>query len=462
MSTSHTTVFVGMSGGVDSSVAALLLKRRGFDVVGVFMKNWTQNISESVWCTWEEDQRFARSAAQQIGIPLYTWDFENEYRALVFEYFLREYKNGNTPNPDVMCNKEIKFGLFLKKALAMGAQYIATGHYVRIAPDIPKKTGHSLVPAASDALYSPQQNSAESGNRAFAGSENSFSEYQARSGPVHMSFAEAGVGGGNALMESFRNPGELGPRRGRQGENADNRKSQEFSNYRLTEAHSRRLSIAKDLNKDQSYFLWTLTQEQLRHCLFPIGDLTKPEVRAIAAQHGLVNATRKDSQGLCFVGKVKFRNFLSHYVPQHRGQIIDVSFGANGKRMEREIGSHQGMQFFTIGQRQGIGIGGGEPFMVVAKDAKTNTLYVSREPYVKKFFSKDIDAFDANWIEAVSFPLSCRARYRYRQELRPAIVERTGEKTVRVHFKTTSTGVASGQSIVLYKNKTMLGGAVIA
>lgn len=455
------TVFVGMSGGVDSSVSALLLKQQGYDVVGVFMKNWTQSIDESVWCTWEEDQRFARQAAEQIGIPLYTWDFEKEYRTLVFEYFVREYKNGNTPNPDVMCNKEIKFGLFLKRALAMGADYIATGHYVRIASDIPKMTAGSSAPAADDRLSSPQRNSA-SGNQAFAESENSFSKHQAHSYSAHMSIVgREEEGSGDALMESFRNPGELGPRGGRQGENADNRKSQEFLNYRLTEGYPRRLSVAKDLNKDQSYFLWTLTQEQLKYCLFPVGNLEKPEVRTIAAQYGLINAGRKDSQGLCFVGKVKFKNFLSHYLPQHQGAIIEVLFDAKGRRVERAIGGHQGMQFFTIGQRQGIGIGGGEPYMVIAKDAKTNVLYVSREKFAKKFFSKDIDVFDANWIEPVSFPISCRARFRYRQQTRPVVVECIGEKTLRVHFKTVPTGIASGQSVVFYKNKKMLGGAVI-
>lgn len=456
------TVFVGMSGGVDSSVSALLLKQQGFDVVGVFMKNWTQNIEESVWCTWEEDQRFARQAAEQIGIPLYTWDFEKEYRKLVFDYFLREYKNGNTPNPDVMCNKEIKFGLFLKKALSMGADYIATGHYVRIAADAAKRTDYSLAPAARDGLCSPGQNSADGGSRAFAQSENSFSQYQPLPHTKQSPFAIDKKDEGDVFMKSFRSPGELGPQGGRQGENADNRESQEFPNYRFAEKYPHHLLIAKDLNKDQSYFLWTLTQEQLKYCLFPVGNLTKPEVRAIAAKYGLVNAGRKDSQGLCFVGRVKFKNFLSHYLPEHTGKIIEVSFAKQGKRLEHEIGEHQGMQFFTIGQRQGIGIGGGEPFMVIAKDAKTNTLYVSREQLAKKFFSKDIDAFDANWIESVSFPLSCMARHRYRQALRPVIVERTGEKTLRVHFKTVPTGIASGQSIVLYKNKKMLGGAVIA
>ena len=409
------TVFVGMSGGVDSSVAALLLKQQGFDVVGVFMKNWTQNIEESVWCTWEEDQRFARQAAEQIGIPLYTWDFEKEYRKLVFDYFVREYKNGNTPNPDVMCNKEIKFGLFLKKALVMGADHIATGHYVWLRENPLTRTSGSKVPAAFDRLLSRPDDSF--GDQAHQGSEGSFQE--------------------DISAQPVRGKGKF------------------------EQEHPRSLLIAKDLNKDQSYFLWTLTQEQIKYCLFPVGNLTKPEVRAIAAKHGLVNAGRKDSQGLCFVGRVKFKNFLSHYLPEHTGKIIEVSFDKKGARIERAIGEHQGMQFFTIGQRQGIGIGGGEPFMVIAKDAKTNTLFVSRERLAKKFFSKDIDAFDANWIERVSFPLSCMARFRYRQALRPVVVERTGEKTVRMHFKATPTGIASGQSVVFYKNKKMLGGAVI-
>ncbi|OIO50588.1 MAG: tRNA 2-thiouridine(34) synthase MnmA [Candidatus Brennerbacteria bacterium CG11_big_fil_rev_8_21_14_0_20_43_10] len=382
-------VFVAMSGGVDSSVAALLLKKQGYNVVGVYMKNWSESKPGVVWCTWEQDQRFAREAASQINIPFYTWDFEKEYRGKVFDYFVRGYRKGETPNPDVMCNKEIKFGLFLKKALSLGANYIATGHYVRL-----KSTNSESL-----RIY----------------------EFAKKFLPPH-SFIR-----------------KLAPIR-----------------YSLI--------VAKDNNKDQSYFLWTLTQKQLRYCLFPIGDYIKPEVRALAKRHGLINAERKDSQGLCFVGKVKFNEFLQAYVSPKQGDIIQVIFDAQGKRYESVVGMHQGVQFYTIGQRHGIRIAAGEPYYIVAKCAKTNTLYVSFHKYVNRFFDHVIRVHNIHWISShmPHMPFSCMARYRYRQPLQEVTVMRIKGKTAVVKCAKVPVGIASGQSIVFYQGQKMLGGGVIA
>ncbi|OGD35316.1 tRNA 2-thiouridine(34) synthase MnmA, partial [Candidatus Azambacteria bacterium RIFCSPHIGHO2_01_46_10] len=261
-------VFVAMSGGVDSSVAALLLKQKGYDVVGVFMKNWSQNLAGGE-CAWARDQEDARKVAAKIGIPIYTFDFEEEYKKLVVDYMLKEYAAGRTPNPDVMCNKEIKFGLFLEKALSLGADFVATGHYARLR-----------------------------------------------------------------RKSEIRNPkSETNPKL-------------KISNYKLLQA--------KDKNKDQSYFLWTLGQEQLKYCLFPIGDYFKSEaggaeeqkrrsIRETARKFGLPTADKKDSQGVCFIGKFDFAEFLKSRIPANPGQIKTV----DGK----VVGEHDGLAFYTVGQR---------------------------------------------------------------------------------------------------------------
>ena len=279
-------VFVGLSGGVDSSVAAFLLKKEGYDVTGVFIKSFNVD-----GCA-ERDAEDARRAAAHLGIPFYVFDFEKEYKKEVVEYMVRGYRNGLTPNPDVMCNKEIKFGLFLKKALEMGADYIATGHYVRLAER-----------------------------------EGIFSFLEARDG-----------------------------------------------------------------NKDQSYFLWTLTQERLKYCLFPIGDYVKPEVREIARKAGLPTAEKKDSQGICFLGEVALDEFLKDYIKPKKGLVVDT----NG----RKIGEHDGIFFYTIGQRHGLGLGirnqelgmkgktETRPYYVADKNLETNTLMVAEGDDNSALFKK--------------------------------------------------------------------------
>lgn len=369
-------VFVAMSGGVDSSVAALMLKQKGYDVVGVYMKGW------SLTDCAERDASDARRVAGVLNIPFYVFNFENEFKKEVVDYMVNEYAAGRTPNPDVMCNRKIKFGLFLKKALALGAPacrqagiYIATGHYVR--------------------------------------------------------------------KLEIRNP------------------------------KSEKMQIAKDSNKDQSYFLWTLTQDQLKHCLFPLGNYTKPQVRAIAKKYNLPTAEKPDSQGVCFVGEIDVAEFLKEKLGRNLGPIKTL----NGKT----IGSHDGAIFYTIGQRKGIGIKGslpgeqGKVYYVAAKDVDENTLWVG-EGDNEKLFAKEMSVKDLNWVsgKAPKLPIKCLARIRYRQPLQQALIInlRTHELPIRhrcvhdsqliIQFKEAQRAVTPGQSAVFYsRTGELLGGGVI-
>lgn len=345
-------VFVAMSGGVDSSVAALLLKKRSFDVTGVYMKNWSDPLADE--CPWENDIRDFRAVCKKIGIPARLEIFEEEYRKKVVQYLISGYAKGLTPNPDMLCNKEIKFKLFLEKARSMGADLIATGHYVI--------------------------------------------------------------------------------------------KTQRRGQYGLWQA--------KDDNKDQSYFLSLLSQHQLRYSLFPIGQYTKPQVRAIAKKAGLIVHDKKDSQGICFVGKVKFRDFMRQFIRSKPGLIKTVD--------GQTVGRHDGLALYTVGQRHGLGIGGGVPFFVARKEKKTNTLIVSRGGSDASLFSPVLFVRSFSWIagKTPALPLVCRARIRYRQPLEPCVVKKVaGGYTV--HFRRPQRAITPGQFIVLYKGRLMLGGGVI-
>ena len=352
-------VFVGMSGGVDSSVSALLLKNQGYDVTGVHLRCWNRD-----GCDVRE-AKDARRVASHLGIPFYVLDLEKEYKAKVVDYMIEGYRQGLTPNPDVMCNKEIKFGLFLEKALEMGADYVATGHYVRL-------------------------------------------------GSQHTS-------DGTALSSEFT------------------------------------LFEAKDKSKDQSYFLWTLSQEQLKHCLFPIGDYLKSEVRQIARDAGLPTAEKKDSQGICFVGKVTLEEFLSEYLPQKEGSVLDSE--------GRVVGAHSGAHFYTIGQRHGLGVALNEPHYVAEKDVGGNTVILVREDN-PILYRKEVVLSDANFInKTIQHSQECwivLARVRYRQPLVPATLYKIHNTEYKILFERPQKFVAPGQSAVFYnEDGEMLGGGVI-
>lgn len=379
-----------MSGGVDSSVAAALLKKSGkFEVVGCHMKCW------SAWdqCSVEKDAEDARAVAEKLEIPFYIFDFEKEYRERVFNYMVREYAVGRTPNPDVFCNSEIKFGIFLEKALALGADFVATGHYVRK------------------------------------------SEIR------------------NQKSEIISNPQILNKRNVLNLENSN----LEFVSSFDISASNFSLHAARDSAKDQSYFLWRLTQNQFKHALFPIGDYLKSEIREMARKFGLPTADKKDSQGLCFVGKVDFSDFLREILPKNPGPIATTS----GKI----IGEHDGLNFYTLGQRHGIKIGGtSEPLYVAAKEAATNTLIVAEGDLDPALYEKEIEITDINWIGGIKpeLPLNCESRIRYRQPLQKCGLRKsTDGGKVRVVFNEPQKAATPGQSAVFYKCGEMLGGGII-
>ncbi|MBB6735076.1 tRNA 2-thiouridine(34) synthase MnmA [Cohnella zeiphila] len=354
-----TRVVVGMSGGVDSSVTALLLKRQGFDVIGIFMKNWDDTDEFGV-CTAETDAEDVRRVCDQIGIPYYTVNFEDEYRDKVFEYFLEEYRRGRTPNPDVMCNREIKFGEFLQKALDLGADVIATGHYARVE--------------LADGEY--------------------------------------------------------------------------------------RLLRGVDGNKDQTYFLHALNQEQLSKAMFPIGHLPKPEVRRIAEEAGLATAKKKDSTGVCFIGERNFKEFLGQYLPAKPGNMVDLASG--------EVkGRHDGLMYYTLGQRQGLGIGGsgsGEPWFVADKDLEANVLYVVQGDRHPSLYSTGLIASGVNWIRPggdPAKPMRCTAKFRYRQPDQGVTVTAQEDGTYRVDFDEPQKAITPGQAVVFYDGDVCLGGGTI-
>jgi tRNA-specific 2-thiouridylase len=338
------SVLVAMSGGVDSSVAAALLKETGLRVVGAHIVCWEG-------CDLKDEKRDALRVALQLEIPFLSFDFRDGYRERVFDYMIREYADGKTPNPDVMCNREIKFGLLLDKAQELGIDYIATGHYARLD--------------------------------------------QAGGLPI--------------------------------------------------------LSEAVDKGKDQSYFLWAIDRSRLGHCLFPLGNYTKHEVREIAHRLSLPTADKKDSQGLCFVGKVNFGYFLRDYLPLREGIVVN----SRGEI----LGKHNGVAFYTIGQRHGLGIGGLSPYYVAAKNLDTNTLIVGEGANDPVLFRSEIRVERLNWLSDFRTG-KCAVRIRYRQPKVPALVEGEGD-SVRVLFDTPQRGVAPGQSAVFYRDERLVGGGVI-
>ena len=349
-------IVVGMSGGVDSSVAALLLKEQGYDVVGVFMKNWEEEDDSGV-CTAENDWRDVRDVCDLIGIPCYSVNFAREYWDRVFSYFLKEYRAGRTPNPDVLCNREIKFAAFLDFAMDLGAERMATGHFVRTDPE-----GHLL----------------------------------------------------------------RGP----------------------------------DPNKDQSYFLYMVHGAQLRKTLFPVGGMTKAQVREIAESRGLPVSRKKDSTGVCFIGERNFRKFLSEYLPARPGDMVSVT--------GETVGRHEGLMYYTLGQRRGLGIGGrgdGRSWFVVGKDLESNRLLVAQGEDHPLLYSTLCLAEDATWVTEAPAeagqPYRCTAKYRYRQPDQPVEVTLEEGNRLRIRSLVPQRAVTPGQSAVLYDGERCLGGGIV-
>ena len=394
-------VYVAMSGGVDSSVAAALLKKQGYDVAGVFFKPWLSPDGRA-FCNWQEDKRDAARVAAKLGIKFKIWDFSKEYGEKVTKYMIGSYRNGITPNPDVMCNKEIKFGLFLKKALAEGADFIATGHYVRKIqnPNYKLQTkSKSQIPNKS--------------------------------------------------------------------------KIRNSKNYQLSTTNCQLLK-GVDKNKDQSYFLWTLTQKQLKHCFFPVGGYTKPEVRKLAKKFGLHTHDKKDSQGVCFVGQLNVKDFLKEYIKPKEGDVVlrgDPSTSTSavssvpngsGRTNERIIGSHDGIYYYTIGQRHGLDIKiGGGPYFVVSKDIKKNIIYVTTDE--KNLATDFAEIKKINWTSRQPIlPVKAGIKIRYRGESIPAEIGKSPKPGVMtVKFKKPARAVTPGQSAVFYRGQEMLGGGII-
>lgn len=347
------TVVVGMSGGVDSSVSALLLKQQGYNVIGLFMKNWEET-DASGHCTSTQDFEDVVRVCETLDIPYYSVNFVQEYQDLVFSHFVEELKQGWTPNPDILCNREIKFQVFFQKALQIGADYLATGHYCQTNPE--------------------------------------------------------------GLLFKGADPG-----------------------------------------KDQTYFLYTLKKEILQKVLFPIGHLPKKEVRKIALEHGLATAEKKDSTGICFIGKRDFKEFISQYIPYQKGSFLTL----DGKK----IGEHEGMAYYTIGQRKGLSIGGpGEAWFVVDKDAKNNIVYVEQGENHPALYAKELTANEVTWIAPLTFssPFVCKAKIRYRQPEEECTVTILENGSVHVHFLHPQRAITLRQSIVFYLGDQCLGGAMIS
>jgi len=345
------TVYVGMSGGVDSSVTAALLKRQGYNVVGVYMKNWTKSLPGFV-CPWKEDFEDAKRVAVQLGIEFKVFDFEEQYKHKVVDYMIAEYSAGRTPNPDIMCNQEVKFKLFLETCLEEGADLIATGHYARVSDG--------------------------------------------------------------------------------------------------------QLLKAKDDNKDQTYFLYRVTEEALKKTLFPLGKYTKPEVRKLAKKFGLATAGKKESMGICFVGKVGIKEFLSQYVKTKPGAIINEA--------GEVVGQHDGAIFYTIGQRQGLGVGGGMPYYVVGKDMAKNEVYVTTNLDDERLWYKKLNLAEVHWINGES---ANGAKVQVRTRHRAPLVDGTldiklsDKGTLQVTLTDEIRAATPGQSAVIYDGDLVLGGGVI-
>ena len=351
MSIKNKTVFVGVSGGVDSSVSAALLKEKGYNVVGVFIKVWQPDF---LTCDWEKERTDAMRVCVQLGIPFVTLDLEKEYKKEVADYMISEYRNGRTPNPDVMCNKYIKFGSFLSFAKEKGADYVATGHYAQVVKE-------------------------------------------------------------GVMFKLLR---------------------------------------GEDDDKDQSYFLWTLTQKELSSVLFPVGEYKKDKVRKLAKKYNLLTAEKKDSQGICFLGHVDLEEFLSHYIDLKKGNILNTK--------GEVVGEHNGVELYTVGQRHGFviheKITDREPYYVVSKNLEGNIITVSHKQSDEDFSKEEVSLESVNWItKAPEVGKEYQARIRHRGELHSCTISDN-----RITFKEPQNGLARGQSMVIFDGKECIGGGIVS
>lgn len=405
-----TKVYVGMSGGVDSSLSAALLKEQGYDVTGVYMKNWTQDLP-GMRCPWADDLADAKRVAVQLGIDFKVFDFENEYRHKVVDYMIDEYKLGRTPNPDIMCNQEVKFKLFLEAALEDGADVIATGHYARVANT---ETTRS---------FASKQISA----RLDDSSEDSLSSAELASTQTSSMSQESSVissGSLNGVSSSDNRAVSAGV-----------------------------LLKAADNNKDQTYFLYRVTGDALQKTLFPLGEFTKPQVREMAKARGLFTAAKKDSQGICFVGKIGIREFLSQYVEQKPGAIVDAKTG-------KILGHHDGAIFYTLGQRHGLDLGGGLPYYVVSKDMDKNEVYVTTDLNDGTLWKRKVTLTAVHWINEAPTEGTYQIRVRHRAPLVVADLTYDGDNAL-LELHDEQRAVAAGQSIVVYDGDVCLGGGIV-
>lgn len=352
---SQKTVIVGMSGGVDSSACAAVIKLLGYQTIGMFMKNWEEIDADGV-CSAEEDYQDVISVCEKLDIPYYSVNFSQEYQDNVFQSFVQEYKAGYTPNPDILCNREIKFKVFFEKAKEFGADFLATGHYCQ-------------------KLIDPK------------------------------------------------------------------------GNYTLVKGN--------DGNKDQTYFLYTMQERVLRDILFPIGHIEKKYVRQIAEKFDLITFDKKDSTGICFIGERNFKQFLSNYIKAQQGYFVKLDDG-------KKLGTHDGMCFYTIGQRKGLGLGGpGGPWFVADKDITNNTVFVVEGDRHPALFCDFLTADEESWVQdRPEFPLRCQAKVRYRQADQACLVTEV-DGVLRVEFDQAQRAISMRQSIVFYDGETCLGGAII-
>ncbi len=376
-------VLIALSGGIDSAVSAYLLKKAGHEVEAAFMKNWssTAGLLRSE-CPWLADRQDALRVAAFLRILLHTLDFEKQYRRTVMDYFFREYSAGRTPNPDVACNKEIKFKLLYDWAAARGFDYLATGHYAQI-----KKISREF------------------------------------------------------LIKNSRKKDKIDEK-----QNKELKIDAQESNFGLFRS--------ADEFKDQTYFIYNIKREQLPHLLFPVGGMKKTAVRALAKKLHLPNADRKESMGLCFVGKIRLKDFLEQKLKPKPGAIID--------QKEKKIGEHRGLHYYTIGQRQGIRVGATGPYYVTKKDLKTNTLYVTNNEKDKNLFAKEIQLHSLNWINRPKkFPAKLKGRFRHQGDLQLLTIRPVDKNHYQIKFAKPQKAVASGQSLVLYNKMECVGGGVI-